>query len=165
MDTAYVNAPETAPEQVQLEVKLLDPELGLPSYQNPLDAGLDLCARESVTLAPGQRATVPTGLALALPAGYAGFVHPRSGLAARCGLTVVNSPGTIDAGYRGEVLVTLLNTDTTHPVTLNRGDRIAQLIVQRVCHVALRVVDNLPDSARGNAGHGSTGGFTQATAT
>lgn len=110
-------------------------------------------------LAPGARALVPTGVALALPAGYVALVHPRSGLAARHGLTLVNSPGTIDAGYRGEIKVPLLNTDRAEAVRLRRGDRIAQLVIQRVAHARFVAVETLPDSARGGAGFGSTGGF------
>ena len=109
-------------------------------------------------LAPGQRAIVPTGVAIALPDGYAAFVHPRSGLAARHGVTLVNAPGTVDAGYRGEIRVTLLNTDTERPVRLQRGDRIAQLVVQRVAYPVFHEVETLPGSARGEDGFGSTGG-------
>jgi dUTP pyrophosphatase len=140
----------------------LDPDLPPPDYAHPQDAGADLVTTMDVTLEPGERRTVPTGVALALPEGYAGFVHPRSGLAARHGLTVVNAPGTVDAGYRGEIQVTLLNTDSERPVVLHRGDRIAQLVVQRVERV--RFVDSqvLPSSARGDGGFGSTGGFAGA---
>jgi dUTP pyrophosphatase len=112
-----------------------------------------------VTLAPGARATVGTGVAVALPDGYAAFVHPRSGLSARHGVTVLNAPGTVDAGYRGEIKVTLLNTDTSTAVTLNRGDRIAQLVVQPVSRARFVEVERLPGSHRGDGGHGSTGGF------
>jgi dUTP pyrophosphatase len=136
----------------------LDPDVPLPSYAHPGDAGADLVAAEDVDLAPGERAVVRTGIAIALPEGYAGFVHPRSGLAARYGVTVVNAPGTIDAGYRGEIRVTLLNTDPASPVSFRRGDRIAQLVVQRVEYVTFREVDALPDSVRGAGGFGSTGG-------
>jgi dUTP pyrophosphatase len=136
----------------------LDPDVPLPSYARPGDAGADLVTAEDVDLAPGERALVRTGIAIALPAGYAGFVHPRSGLAARYGVTVVNAPGTIDAGYRGEIKVTLLNTDLASPVSFRRGDRIAQLVVQRVEYVTFREVDALPDSVRGEGGFGSTGG-------
>ncbi len=135
----------------------LDDAVPVPSYAHPGDAGADLVTRTDVTLAPGQRASVPTGVAIALPVGYAAFVHPRSGLAARHGLTVVNAPGTVDAGYRGEILVTLLNTDATEAVTLRRGDRVAQLVVQRVETVRFVEVGGLEPSARGDAGHGSTG--------
>ena len=151
-------------DSVLLDVPLLrlDPGLALPGYAHAGDAGADLLSRVDVTLAPGERRTVPTGVALALPAGFAGFVHPRSGLAARHGLTVVNAPGTVDAGYRGEILVTLLNTDAEQPVSLRRGDRIAQLVVQRVAQVRFVEVDVLPDSVRGAGGFGSTGGFGSA---
>jgi len=143
----------------------LDPAVPLPSYARPGDAGADLSAAEDVDLAPGERAVVRTGIAIALPSGYAGFVHPRSGLAARHGLTMVNAPGTIDAGYRGEIKVILLNTDATAPVSLRRGDRIAQLVVQRVENVTFREVPALPESARGVDGFGSTGGHAAAAAT
>jgi dUTP pyrophosphatase len=151
----------TDPDQADVDVLLLrlDPGLPVPGYAHPGDAGVDLTTSVAVTLAPGERATVPTGVALALPEGYAGFVHPRSGLAARCGLTLVNAPGTVDAGYRGEIKVTLLNTDRHRPVRLERGDRVAQLVVQRVARVRLVEVDRLPASARGGDGFGSTGGF------
>jgi dUTP pyrophosphatase len=129
----------------------------MPSYARADDAGLDLYARASVTLAPGARAAVDTGLAIALPPGYAGFVVPRSGLALRHGLSVVNTPGLIDAGYRGEIRVILINHDPSTTVTLGRGDRIAQLVVQRVQHVELVEVTTLPDSARGAGGFGSSG--------
>jgi len=112
-----------------------------------------------VVLAPGHRALVPTGVAIALPAGYAAFVHPRSGLAARHGITVLNAPGTIDAGYRGEILVNLLNTDTSQSFTITRGDRIAQLVVQRVSEAHFVEVSSLPGSHRGDNGHGASGGF------
>jgi dUTP pyrophosphatase len=145
---------------VDVLVRRLDPGLPLPAYAQPLDAGADLVAAADVTLAPGERAIVGTGMSIALPAGYAAFVHPRSGLAARHGLSVVNAPGTVDAGYRGEIKVILLNTDRTEPIRLSRGDRIAQLVVQRVEHAAFREVDELPASTRGAGGFGSTGGFT-----
>ena len=122
----------TSEQAVPLLVQRLDPDLPLPAYAHPGDAGADLLARVDVTLAPGARATVPTGIAIALPDGYAAFVHPRSGLAARHGVTIVNGPGTVDAGYRGEIKVTLINTDATERVQIRRGDRIAQLVVQRV---------------------------------
>lgn len=136
----------------------LDPDVPLPSYARQDDAGADLVCAEDVDLAPGQRAVVGTGIAIALPAGYAAFVHPRSGLAARHGVTLVNAPGTVDAGYRGEIKVVLLNTDPVTPVSFRRGDRIAQLVVQRVERAAFREVAALPDSARGDNGFGSTGG-------
>ncbi len=130
----------------------------LPAYAHPDDAGADLVTAEDVALAPGERALVRTGIAIALPSGYAAFVHPRSGLAAKHGVTLVNAPGTIDAGYRGEIKVILLNTDAARPVSLRRGDRIAQLVVQRVENVTFREVAALPDSVRGEGGFGSTGG-------
>jgi dUTP pyrophosphatase len=137
----------------------LDDGLPLPSYAHPGDAGADLVTRVDVTLGPGERATVPTGVAIALPHGYAAFVHPRSGLAARHGVTTLNAPGTVDAGYRGEIHVNLVNTDRSTPVTLHRGDRVAQLVVQRVEHAEFVLTDELPQSVRGAGGHGSTGGF------
>ncbi|RKW71984.1 dUTP diphosphatase [Galactobacter caseinivorans] len=149
---------------MMVRVRRLDPGLPLPAYALPGDAGADLYAREDVTLAPGQRQLVPTGLAIALPDGYVGLVHPRSGLAAKHGVTIVNAPGTVDSGYRGELLINLLNTDATQPVTLRRGDRIAQLLVQRVERAAFVEVDDLGESARGARGFGSTGGFEAATA-
>lgn len=145
-------------------VQRLDPDLPLPSYAHPGDAGLDLYARIDVTLRPGERALIPTGVAIALPDGYAAFVHPRSGLAARHGIGVVNGPGTIDAGYRGEIAVILINLDQAAPVTLSRGDRIAQLVVQEVPKVTLTEVSMLPGSARDIGGFGSTGGHRGAPA-
>lgn len=145
---------------VQVLLRLLDDGLPPPSYAHPGDAGADLMARVDVTLQPGARSSVPTGVAIALPEGYAAFVHPRSGLAARHGITVVNAPGTVDAGYRGEIHVTLLNTDQREAITLRRGDRVAQLVVQRVARAAFVRTDELPESPRGEGGHGSTGGFT-----
>ncbi len=145
-------------DRPQILVRQLDPELPLPSRAKPGDAGADICTRIDLTLAPGERALVPTGITLALPEGYACFVHPRSGLAARSGLTIVNAPGTVDAGYRGEIQVCLLNTDTTTPIELRRGDRIAQLVIQQVALAEFIPVAELPDSVRGAGGHGSTGG-------
>jgi len=138
-------------------VQRLDPDLPLPAYARDDDAGLDLYAREAVTLAPGARAAVGTGIAIALPAGYAGFVVPRSGLALRHGVSLVNTPGLIDAGYRGEIRVVLINHDRTTALTLARGDRIAQLVVQKVERVEMVEVTSLPDSARGAGGFGSSG--------
>lgn len=138
-------------------IQRLDPELPVPSYAHPGDAGADLHSAEDVELLPGERKIVRTGLAIALPDGFAAFVHPRSGLAAKHGVTVVNAPGTIDAGYRGEIMVILLNTDAKDAVRLSRGDRIAQLVVQRVEKVAFCEVEQLPGSSRGTGGHGSTG--------
>jgi dUTP pyrophosphatase len=136
----------------------LDKELPLPAYAHPGDAGMDLvAAADAAVPAGGGRVTVPTGLALALPDGFVGLVHPRSGLAARHGVTVANAPGTVDAGYRGEVKVTLLNTDPSEPFEVRRGDRIAQLLVQRVERAELIEVDRLPGSVRGEGGFGSTG--------
>jgi len=146
-------------EQVDVMLRRLDPGLPAPGYAHPGDAGADLRTSLDVTLAPGERRAVPTGGAIALPEGFAAFVHPRSGLAARSGLTVVNAPGTVDAGYRGEIQVTLLNTDAAVPVDLRRGDRIAQLVVQRVSRARFVEVDDLPGSVRGIGGFGSTGGF------
>lgn len=144
---------------VDIQVRRLDADIPLPSYAHPGDAGADLCTTVDVRLEPGERALVPTGLAVAIPEGFVGLVHPRSGLAARCGLSIVNSPGTVDAGYRGEVKVMLVNLDPREPVVLDRGDRIAQLVVQQVEQARFVEVDELPDSERGEGGHGSTGGF------
>jgi dUTP pyrophosphatase len=135
----------------------LDAGLPLPAYALPGDAGFDICTSIDITLAAGERAVVPTGIALALPDGYAAFVHPRSGLAAKHGLTVVNAPGTIDAGYRGEVRVCLLNTDRSASVSLQRGDRIAQIVIQPVARAVLHEAERLPGSHRGEGGYGSTG--------
>jgi dUTP pyrophosphatase len=143
---------------VDVLITRLDPGVPLPAYARQGDAGADLATAEDVDLAPGERALVRTGIAIALPTGYAAFVHPRSGLAARHGVTLVNAPGTIDAGYRGEIKVILLNTDVASPVSLRRGDRIAQLVVQRVENVTFREVSALPGSTRGEDGFGSTGG-------
>lgn len=145
---------------LQIAIRRLDPDVPLPAYAHPGDAGADLCSTEDVTLAPGERRLVSTGIAMALPDGYVALVHPRSGLAARHGLSIVNAPGTIDAGYRGEVKVCLVNLDPSTPITLSRGDRIAQLVIQRVEQAVFAEVDALPESARGSGGYGSTGGFT-----
>jgi dUTP pyrophosphatase len=142
---------------VDVPVRRLDPDLPLPAYAHPGDAGADLVAAEDVVLAPGERRLVPTGIAIALPDGYVGLVHPRSGLAHRLGVTVLNAPGTVDAGYRGEIKVNLINLDPTTPLTLRRGDRVAQLVVQPVVRARFVPVAQLPDSARGEGGHGSTG--------
>lgn len=147
----------TRTDGLRIAVRRLDPELPLPSYARPGDAGLDLFAADAVTLAPGGRAVVPTGLAVAIPEGYAGFVHARSGRAAREGLGLVNAPGVVDAGYRGEIKVILVNLDRETPVEIRRGDRIAQLLVLRVERAEIEVVDVLPPSERGDGGHGSTG--------
>ena len=148
---------DSAPPAVDLLVIRLDPDLPLPTYAHPGDAGADLYTTQDARIEPGERAVLPTGLAIALPDGYAAFVHPRSGLAARYGIGLVNSPGTIDAGYRGEVKVIVVNLDRTAPVIFRRGDRIAQLVVQRVEKVRFHEVTELPGSARGEGGHGSTG--------
>jgi len=153
------------PSTVDVLVTRLDPEVPLPGYAHPGDAGADLVSTVDVDLAPGERVLVPTGLAMALPEGYVGLVHPRSGLAARHGVSIVNAPGTIDAGYRGEVKVLLVNLDRRETVHLARGDRIAQLVVQRVEQAGFVEVERLPDSARGHGGYGSTGGFGTALAT
>jgi len=147
------------PRTHDVEVLLvrLDPDLPVPAYARPGDAGADLSARVDVTLAPGQRALVPTGVSIALPDGYAAFVLPRSGLAHRSGVGMVNAPGTIDAGYRGEIKVNLVNHDLVEPVTLRRGDRIAQLVVQPVSRAIFVELEQLPSSERGERGFGSTG--------
>jgi dUTP pyrophosphatase len=145
---------------LEISIRRLDPDVPLPSYSHPGDAGADLVTTEDVTLKPGERALVPTGIAIAVPLGYAAFVHPRSGLAARHGLSIVNTPGTVDSGYRGEIKVALINHDLHEAIVLNRGDRIAQLVIQRVEHAQFVEVEDLPDSARGAGGYGSTGGFT-----
>jgi dUTP pyrophosphatase len=145
--------------QVPIQILRLDPDLPVPSYAHPGDAGADLFARVDVTLAPGERKLVPTGLAIALPEGFVALVHPRSGLANRSGLSIVNAPGTIDAGYRGEIQVCLVNLDPTTSIELSRGDRIAQLVIQRFESATFVEVDELPDSVRGEGGYGSTGGF------
>lgn len=144
---------------VDVLLQRLDPELPAPACSHPGDAGVDLVTAVDVELAPGERATVGTGIAIALPDGYAAFVHPRSGLAAKHGVTIVNAPGTVDAGYRGEIKVTLLNTDLKEPVRFQRGDRVAQLIIQQVAVASFHEAAALPGSARGAAGHGSTGGY------
>ena len=143
---------------LDVPVVRLDPDLPLPSYARPLDAGADLVAREDAHLpSGGGRALVPTGIAVAIPEGYAGFVQPRSGLALRHGVTCLNTPGLIDAGYRDEIKVILVNTDPVAAFTVHRGDRIAQLVVQRVEHVRFGAVDALAPTERGTGGFGSTG--------
>lgn len=146
---------------VQIPIRRLDPGLPLPSYAHHGDAGADLHAAVDVVLQPGERALVPTGVALALPEGYVALVHPRSGLAARHGISIVNAPGTIDAGYRGEVQVCLVNTDRHEPFSVRRGDRVAQLVVQRFETAEFVEADDLPASDRGAGGYGSTGGFAE----
>lgn len=142
---------------MEILVQRLDPGVPVPSRAHPGDAGLDLHAAEDVTLKPGERASIPTGVAVAIPEGYAGFVVPRSGLAAKHGIGVVNAPGLIDSGYRGEIRVLLVNLDQYEAVELRRGERIAQLVIQRVEEATLREVAELPPSARGEGGFGSTG--------
>lgn len=142
---------------LHIPVRQLDPDLPLPSYAQEHDAGLDLRARTDATINPGQRHLMPTGIAMAIPPGYVGLVHPRSGNALKYGLTVANAPGTIDAGYRGEICVILVNLDSTTPVQITRGDRIAQLVIQTVEHAILTPMDTLEDSARAHTGFGSTG--------
>ena len=144
-------------EPLEVPVVRLDPGLPLPAYAHPGDAGADLVTAVDVVLQPGERVVVPTGLALALPEGYVALVHPRSGLAARHGLSIVNTPGTVDAGYRGEIKVLLVNHDPREPVELRRGDRIAQLVVQRFETARFVEVKVLPESVRGAGGYGSTG--------
>lgn len=142
---------------INVQIKMLDPELPTPAYTKPGDAGADLRSRVDFTLDPGERALVPTGLALALPEGYVGLVHPRSGLAVKHGITIVNAPGTVDSGYRGEIMVTLLNTDSTKPFQIKRGDRIAQLVIQRYEQANFVVVAELDETERGVSGFGSSG--------
>ncbi|MDQ3153066.1 MAG: dUTP diphosphatase [Actinomycetota bacterium] len=150
--------PSAAPAAVEVLLTRLDPDVPPPAYARLGDAGADLVTTSDVVLEPGVRAVVGTGVAIALPPGYAGFVHPRSGLAARTGLGVLNAPGTIDSGYRGEIRVCLINHDLVSAVELCRGDRIAQLVVQRVERVEFREVADLPGTDRGDGGYGSTGG-------
>jgi dUTP pyrophosphatase len=152
------SVPPAGATVVEVPLTRLDPSVPLPSYARPDDAGVDLACTSDVVLGPGERAVVGTGVAVALPPGYAGFVHPRSGLAARAGLSVVNAPGTVDSGYRGEIRVCLINHDPRSELRLRRGDRIAQLVVQRVERVRFVEVAALPESARGVGGYGSTGG-------
>jgi len=150
-------------DRPEVLLQLLDPELPEPAYAHPGDAGADLVARTDVVLAPGERALVPTGIAIALPDGYVALVHPRSGLATKHGITIVNAPGTVDAGYRGEISVTLLNTDPRETFTVHRGDRIAQLVIQRVSRARFVRAESLPGSHRGAGGFGSSGGWQAAT--
>src|SRR5262245_57686489 len=142
---------------IELLVKLLDERLPIPQYRHPGDAGLDLPSRIDIVIEPGDRATIPTGLAVAIPPGYAGLGRPRSGLASRHGIALVNSPGLIDSGYRGEVAVVLINTDKTQSFKINRGDRIAQLMIQKVEEAEVIAVEDLAESQRGDGGFGSTG--------
>jgi dUTP pyrophosphatase len=157
-----VPVPGSGVPEVEVPVRLSSPEAAVPTYALPGDAGADLTLAEDVELAPLQRALVGTGVAVAIPEGYAGFVHPRSGLAHRLGLSLVNAPGTIDAGYRGEIKVNLVNLDPTTPLRLRRGDRVAQLVVQPVVRARFVPVQQLPESVRGAGGHGSTGGHASA---
>jgi len=147
------------PITADLQVRLLHPGAVAPRRAHGHDAGYDLACVEDFTLWPARRRTVGTGIAIALPPGVAGLVTPRSGLAARHGITVVNAPGTVDSGYRGEILVNLVNLDPREPFTVRVGDRIAQLVVQEYLHADFAVTDSLPGSDRGETGHGSTGGF------
>jgi dUTP pyrophosphatase len=163
----WVPLPDPRPKEtlavtdaVHVPVRRLDPDLPMPAYAHPGDAGADLVAAVDVVLAPGERKLVPTGVAVALPDGFVGLVHPRSGLASRLGVTVLNAPGTVDAGYRGEILVILVNHDPAGTVKISRGDRIAQLVVQRVERASFHVVEELDDTSRGAGGHGSTGGHS-----
>jgi dUTP pyrophosphatase len=142
---------------VQVLITRLDPELPLPRYAKSGDAGADIVSRIDITLAPGERALVPTGIAIALPDGYVALVHPRSGLAIKHGVTMVNAPGTVDAGYRGELQIILINHDKSEPVSFKRGDRIAQLVIQKVERAEFVEVQELPGSGRGTGGFGSTG--------
>lgn len=157
-------APDTAAAYgaptLQVQLKMLDAGLEAPSYAHPGDAGADLRSREGVVLAPGERKLVATGVSIALPDGFVALIHPRSGLATKHGLTIVNAPGTVDAGYRGEISVTLLNTDSSNTIELRRGDRIAQMVIQRVEYAQFVPVNELSESVRGAGGFGSTGGFT-----
>ena len=140
-----------------IQVKRLDPELPLPRRAHPEDAGADLYSAQDLILQPGERALVRTGVAIALPIGTVGLIHPRSGMAAKHGLSIVNTPGTIDAGYRGELMVCLLNTDRTEAIEITRGMRIAQLVIQRVELAQFEEVDQLDETERGSGGYGSTG--------
>ncbi|MHC3000932.1 dUTP diphosphatase [Gordonia sp. GN26] len=141
-----------------IAVRRLDPDLPLPTRAHPGDAGVDLCSTIDLELPAGRRQLVGTGIAIALPFGTVGLIHPRSGLAARAGLSIVNTPGTVDAGYRGEIKVCLINLDPEQSITISRGDRIAQLIVQRVELPDFVEVDELDDTSRGDGGYGSSGG-------
>jgi dUTP pyrophosphatase len=143
--------------QVQVLITRLDADLPLPQYAKPGDAGADIVSRIDITLAPGERALVPTGIAIALPDGYVALVHPRSGLAIKHGVTMVNSPGTVDAGYRGELQIILINHDRSESISFKRGDRIAQLVIQQVGRAEFVEVSDLPGSGRGTGGFGSTG--------
>jgi dUTP pyrophosphatase len=145
-------------QKVEILVQLNDQTLcNVPQYSNPGDAGADLYSSETLVLLPGKRKLVSTGVSIALPDGYVGLVHPRSGLASKHGISIVNTPGTIDAGYRGEIKVCLINTDLEESYTINRGDRIAQLVIQKVEKAVFYEVEELPQSDRGANGFGSSG--------
>ena len=144
-------------QRVDVLITRTDPSVPLPSYAKDGDAGADLTTTIDFTLAPGERQLVPTGLSIALPNGYVALVHPRSGLAMKHGVTLVNAPGTVDSGYRGEIACILINHDSQEPVSFKKGDRIAQLVIQRVEHAQFIEVSQLPDSGRGTGGFGSTG--------
>jgi dUTP pyrophosphatase len=152
------HTPDSEVPDIEILVQRLDPGVPLPAYALAGDAGADIVTAVDIELAPGERAVLPTGIAIALPDGYAAFVHPRSGLAARAGLALVNAPGTIDSGYRGEIKVIVINHDPSAALRLSRGERIAQLVFQRVQRAAFVEVDALPASERAAGGHGSTGG-------
>ena len=143
--------------QLKVLITRLDPQLPLPNYSKGGDAGADIYSRIDITLAPGERALVPTGISIALPDGYVALVHPRSGLAIKHGVTMVNAPGTVDAAFRGELQCILINHDPTESVTFHKGDRIAQLVIQKVERAEFVEVENLPGSGRGTGGFGSTG--------
>jgi dUTP pyrophosphatase len=150
---------------MHISIRRIDPDLPLPTRQHDDDAGYDLVARVDATIAPGGgRVIIPTGVAIAIPSGYAGFVQPRSGLALRSGVTVLNTPGLVDAGYRDELRVVLVNLDPADAFTVKRGDRIAQLVIQRIETVQWQVVDDLGDTDRGTGGFGSTGGHAASRA-
>ena len=144
-------------DNVEILIKRLDPDLPLPNYAKAGDAGADLVSRIDITINPGERMLVPTGISIAMPMGYVAFVHPRSGLAIKHGISMVNTPGTIDAGFRGELQVILINHDLTQPVSFSRGDRIAQIVFQKVSTASFIEVEELPGSERAEGGFGSTG--------
>ena len=145
------------PHAVDVLLQRLDPGVPVPAYAHPGDAGVDLVTTVDAEVPPGERVLLPTGIAIALPEGYAAFVHPRSGLAVKYGVSLVNAPGTVDAGYRGEIKVSLVKLDPRDAVVLHRGDRIAQLVVQKVEHAVFHEVERLPGSDRGEGGFGSSG--------
>lgn len=144
-------------DNVQVLITRLDPSVPLPAYAKGGDAGADIVTRVDVTLQPGERALVPTGISIALPDGYVALVHPRSGLAIKHGVTMVNAPGTVDAGYRGELQCIMINHDPNEAITFHKGDRIAQLVIQKVERAEFIEVEELPGSGRGTGGFGSTG--------